>query len=400
MKWALFGVLAAATSVNAQPGCTNAPAPAPAPAPNNKAPYIKVMLVKNDLANLEKSVTKAFTDAAAQWSDVIVSDLPNIRMPQGANLQQQCGEGAEIAPGTVISNMVIFARVTNIDGPGKVLGQARPCLFSDVNGNTMPRAGVMTFDSADVANQIANGKFEATVLHEMGHIIGIGSGKWRERVAGKDTTNPTYSGALAVNGIKGFNAIGGKGVRVPVEGDGGPGTALAHWDETTFKNELMTGFLSGQTQPLSAMTVNSLIDLGYQVNKNAAETFTIPVATATGRLLEEEHEREHERMLAEGGWEEPTWPDISKEAAMLGEDGVYMAKTSQVEAEIQASVEASESSAIVSSTGSSTGAIVGAAAGGALAMLAVVAVAANYRAKKPEAVAPGTLQSKYFEGQL
>jgi hypothetical protein len=194
------------------------------------------------------------------------------------------------------------------------------------------------------------------------------------------TTNPAYAGALAVNGIKGFNAIGGKGVRVPVEGDGGPGTALAHWHETTFKNELMTGFLSGQAQPLSAMTVNSLIDLGYQVNKNSAETFTMPDATAPGRLLDEEHEHEHERVLAEGGWEEPTWPDISKEAAFLGEDGVYVAKTSQVEAEIQASIQAS--SATDSYAGSSTGAIVGAAAGGALAMLAVVAVAANYRAVK------------------
>jgi hypothetical protein len=395
MKWTLFGALVAATSVNAQPGCTNAPAPAPAP--NNRASYIKVNLVKNDLGNLATAVNKAFTEAAAKWSEIITSDLPNIRMPQGADLQQQCGEGARIEAGTVVQNMIIFARVTTIDGPGKVLGQARPCLFSDVNGNTMPRAGVMTFDAADVANQIQNGKFESTVLHEMGHIIGIGSGKWRERVAGKDTTTPSYSGPLAVNGIKGFNAIGGKGVRVPVEGDGGPGTALAHWDETTFKNELMTGFLSGQTQPISAMTVNSLIDLGYQVNKNAAETFAMPVATpANGRLLDEEHEHEHERMLAEGGWEQPTWPDISKEAAMLGEDGVYFAKTSQVEAEIQASVESSESSA----TGSSTGAIVGAAAGGALAMLAVVAVAANYRAKKSEAVAPGTMQSKYLEGQL
>jgi hypothetical protein len=400
MKWTIFGALVAATSVNAQPGCTNAPAPAPAP--NNKVPYIKVNLVKNEVGNaIERAVNKAFTDAAAKWSEIIVSDLPNIRMPQGADLQQQCGEGARIEAGTVVQNMIIFARVQTIDGPGKVLGSARPCLFSDVNGNTMPRAGVMTFDAADVANQIANGRFESTVLHEMGHIIGIGSGKWRERVAGKDTATPTYSGPLAVNGIKGFNAIGGKGVRVPVENDGGPGTALSHWDETAFKNELMTGFLSGQTQPISALTVNSLIDLGYQVNKNSAETFTMPVANAgNGRLLDEEHEHEHERMLAEGGWEEPTWPDISKEAAMLGEDGVYIAKTSQVEAEIQASVASSESGATGSSTGSSTGAIVGAAAGGALAMLAVVAVAANFRSKKSDAVAPGTMQSKYLEGQL
>jgi hypothetical protein len=392
MKWALFGVLAAATSVNAQPGCTNAPA-------LPKGPYIKVNFVKNDLPNQRQRIQKAFNDAAAKWSSMIVTDLPDIKNPDGEDLQAICGQGAVIPAGTDIQNMVIFANVANIDGAGKLLAQARSCLLgNDVAGKVLPRVGVMTFDSADVAKLIADGKFDSAVLHEMGHILGIGNQQWRGRVTGQNTNNPAYTGAQAVNGIRGFNNIGGEGVRVPVEGDGGPGTALTHWDETTFGNELMTGFLSGQTQPLSAMTLGSLIDLGYQVNRNRAETFTMP---GVGRLLDEEDEHEHERMLAEGGWEEVTWPDMSKGAAFLGEDGVISSvKASQDEAEILAAIQAETqaTSATDSSAGSSTGAIVGAAAGGALAMLAVVAVAANYRAKKTEAVTP--MHGKYLEGQL
>jgi hypothetical protein len=43
-----------------------------------------------------------------------------------------------------------------------------------------------------------------------------------------------------------------------------------------FGNELMTGFLSGTTQPLSRMTVASLADLGYKVDFSAADPFALP----------------------------------------------------------------------------------------------------------------------------
>jgi hypothetical protein len=91
--------------------------------------------------------------------------------------------------------------------------------------------------------------------------------------------------------------------------------------------------------------------------------------------------------------ENPTWPDISKEATMLGENGLYVAATSNVEAELAAQ-DAAQSQ-------SSTPVIVGAAAaaGGALAMLAVVAVVANMRSKNSDAIARSTMSNKYLEGQ-
>ena len=45
---------------------------------------------------------------------------------------------------------------------------------------------------------------------------------------------------------------------------GGSGTAGGHWRETTFKTELMTGFLnSGVKNPLSRLSVGTLQDMGY-----------------------------------------------------------------------------------------------------------------------------------------
>ena len=65
-------------------------------------------------------------------------------------------------------------------------------------------------------------------------------------------------------------------MRVPVENTGGPGTAGGHWRETVFRNELMSGFIAAPGNPMSAVTVGSLQDLGYTVDPDAAEPFTLP----------------------------------------------------------------------------------------------------------------------------
>jgi hypothetical protein len=90
------------------------------------------------------------------------------------------------------------------------------------------------------------------------------------------TTVPKFTG---VSANLEFGLLGGIG-NAPAENGGGAGTKCAHWDEETFDNELMTGFLGGTSSstvnPISRMTVGSLKDLGYQVNKNPANPYSIP----------------------------------------------------------------------------------------------------------------------------
>ena len=99
----------------------------------------------------------------------------------------------------------------------------------------------------------------------------------RNLVINPSTADAAYTGA---SGIAGCQAIGGRitcASTVPVEGtQGGDGTINSHWRETTFANELMTGFLNSGTNPLSVMSIRSLEDLGYTVNASAADSFTIP----------------------------------------------------------------------------------------------------------------------------
>jgi hypothetical protein len=113
----------------------------------------------------------------------------------------------------------------------------------------------------------------------MGHVLGIGT-LWSQLGLLADPslsggTDPHFTGPLAITAFN--NAGGGSyaGQKVPVEDTGGQGTADAHWRESVFDTELMTGFVGVGTNPLSAITVQSLDDQGYTVNPGAADPFDL-----------------------------------------------------------------------------------------------------------------------------
>lgn len=228
----------------------------------------------------------AFENAAARWSTVITGDLPNETGNFPAN---DCGENTP-ALKIDIDDLVIFAAVTDIDGSGAILGQATPCYIRDAAPQTSI-LGFMQFDAADVADLEAANQLGAVILHEMGHVLGIGT-LWDFNGLLQDPS-PTAGAVLDTwfsgsNGIAGFDLIGGStytgGKKVPVENTGGGGTANSHWRESVLKNELMTGYLnSGGTNPLSQLTARSLIDLGYVINTSAADAFSLTLSLRADR---------------------------------------------------------------------------------------------------------------------
>jgi hypothetical protein len=225
------------------------------------------------LHTMTAPVTAAFTAAATRWQSIITAGVPSqqVTLSPGDCLDDEPG-----LPPTMVDDLLITVDVVPIDGAGGVLGQAGPCIVSSTDSLT--RAGVMQFDSADVTNMLADGTFTSVVLHEMGHILGIGT-LWdynRTLLAGAGGSNPRYSGP---RGVAEWSALGGTGP-VPVENTGGSGTADSHWRESTFFNELMTGWISAGSNPLSAMTIASLGDLGYHVDRSKADPYTWPLAGA------------------------------------------------------------------------------------------------------------------------
>ncbi|GHF33146.1 hypothetical protein HNQ07_000305 [Deinococcus metalli] len=218
------------------------------------------------------SVVNAMTAAAKRWQGLVTQGLPNATVNIAANT---CGSNAAYS-GT-IDDLLVFTGSKNIDGPGGILAQSGPCSVRTASGLTL--YSTLIFDSSDLAQ--FGSQLTDIATHELGHSLGIGSLWSRFRlVSGANSNNPVYTGA---NGVREYRAAGGTLSSVPVENQGGSGTKGAHWRETTFNTELMTGYLnSGVKNPLSRISVGSLQDMGYAVNYAGADAYSVPLA-AQGR---------------------------------------------------------------------------------------------------------------------
>lgn len=223
---------------------------------------------------------RTFDAAVSAWQSAIGNDLrPAMMSKEELN---QCGGrhfDVHAESDRVIDDLLIYTQIVEIDGPGAILGLAGPCFIRAENG--LPIAGIMAFDIADADALEEGGAFAGTVLHEMAHVLGFGS-LWQylglladPASAGND--DPHFVGAAA---LAAFDSIGGAsytgGAKVPVENLGGDGTRDGHWRESVFGTELMTGWINGGDDPLSAVSIVSLEDLGYEgVDISGADDFRL-----------------------------------------------------------------------------------------------------------------------------
>ncbi len=240
------------------------------------------------LTSVTTTQRAAFENAAARWSAVIVGDLEDFQIAR-SQLPNGCANSSDATPISV-DDTIIFASVQPIDGQGGILAQAAPCIGHDLGGIAV---GVMSFDSDDLAFLESNNVLEGTILHEMGHVIGIGSlwsmnGLVMSPSIGSAGANTRFTGDAAAQAYVDLGGTGFTGT-VPVENNGVQGSADAHWRESIFRNELMSPSINGMEPnlPMSAVTVASLKDLGaYEVNDLAADEFMFPMAlTAEGPPL-------------------------------------------------------------------------------------------------------------------
>ena len=117
----------------------------------------------------------------------------------------------------------------------------------------------MEFDSADAQDFYNIGLWDDIVLHEMLHSVGVGTIWDRLNLIGENEAGETI--------FLGDLATATHGDDILIETDGGPGTAYGHWDEATYDNELLTGYIDSDNV-LAEFTVASLGDLGYEIDLN------------------------------------------------------------------------------------------------------------------------------------
>lgn len=255
--------------------------------------HIDVRFLNPGMTDDEKAL---FTNAAARISAIITGHLPEMKL-NNLDVSGACGFPGLPTLNETIQDLVIYASIESIDGVGKILAESGPCVTRAASSGGLTSIGLMIFDAADIASMGQRGILQDVITHEMLHIVGIGT-LWSDKqlVAATGTPSVAYYGA---QGRQGCTDDGGLSVcanAVPVENNGVPGTADAHWRESTFSNELMTGYVNLNGMPLSAITVGSLADLGYVVNPLAADAYKVP-SGALGNLIPTQPSEPWERRI-------------------------------------------------------------------------------------------------------
>lgn len=186
-----------------------------------------------------------------------------------------------------VDDLSITVNATAIDGVGGTLGSGGP---DTVRGSSpeVTITGTMNFDTADISTLEGDGRLYGVILHEMGHVLGIGTLWGAQSLVTTTADGPQYTGA---NAVAQYNEIFGTNFSsLPAEDSGGGGTALAHPEEGDnprtnggipapgLDNELMTGFAepAGVPTPLSTISIGFLDDLGYTVDYSEADPYSGP----------------------------------------------------------------------------------------------------------------------------
>lgn len=231
------------------------------------------------VGEIPASIRPHLDAAVAEWEEAITGNLPPVAIPSDFFGSSFCGGYGDLLNGTSIDDILIAVRIEAIDGPGGVLGRAGPCgIRSDTQ---LPFAGSVVLDSEDLFRLGDSETIGFIISHEIGHVLGFGT-LWQEMelIEGVGGPDPRFVGAEAVEA---FAEIGGSDT-VPVETQGGEGTRDSHWRQSVFGDERMTGFSASPDtpQPLSIVTLASFLDLGYDVDLSAADSFSLSAALVLG----------------------------------------------------------------------------------------------------------------------
>ncbi len=222
------------------------------------------LVFTDDFSEDEKDVLRL---VARRWMSVISTDLPDYTFAEGWS--GQCGDQSFTIPaGERIDDLRIYMTTFDVDDSPNAVGWGSPRLVREQNH--LPVLGCMGFD-LERANLLITG------LHEIGHVLGFGT-TWNDLgfYQNPPEGNEHFNGPLAISA---FDDAGGRnyqGAKVPLADP-------AHWSGDVFGHgELMLPWGGGA---LSAITIQSLADLGYGVDVTQADPYMLHQHGAAGKAV-------------------------------------------------------------------------------------------------------------------
>ena len=225
----------------------------------------------------------AVEQAAQQWEQILTTGLPDVDFSRISG-SQTCGGGNL---NDVVDDLRVFVRVQSIDGPRGTLAAADACYSRTTSG--LPIAGYVRLDADDFQGLSADA-MRVIAAHEIGHSLGFSNRYFQRMSLMRNPSLPPQSGItfdtpdthfVGEAAVTAFDMAGGAPYtdgKVPIENIMGRGSGDSHWRESVLDDELMTPRHDGDEDPLSAITIGALADMGYHVDMSQAESYTLPSA--------------------------------------------------------------------------------------------------------------------------
>ena len=221
---------------------------------------------------------------ADRWARIVHgSDLENIEWEPGT---VSCGDLEYNFQNDVLDDLFVMVAVQDFDGGDGAGVRTMICGYRD--SSKLPLIGAIKLDPGNRSEE----EVDDLILHAFGHMLGFSPAwKWQDLLRDSSKENPgADTHFVGANAIAAFVASGGagyQGPKVPVENDPTQGTVDGHWRESVFGTELMTSVLQAGRDALSAITIQSLADIGYTIDVEAADTYTLPAANASSSAAEQ-----------------------------------------------------------------------------------------------------------------
>ena len=199
------------------------------------------------------------------------------------------GCGAELGPDELSEPELVAIEI--VSGDKQIQGRGR-----DLHEPVVVRAVVRP---SFIARLDSESRFREWMTHVTGHGLGFGifwgsllHNPIDEAGVGADTHFPDAATVAAFDAAGGGEWTGGS--KVPVEN--AAENRDVHWRGDVFGHEIMSSWytmaMPGDGPPLSAITVQSVAALGYQVDVNMADPYELPKADRAA---------DEDRRLPDGG---------------------------------------------------------------------------------------------------
>ena len=221
------------------------------------------------------------TQVAERYESMIGLGSSDLSLSSAAEV---CAPGMPELASEPVDDIKVYVMIGPLDGAGNAVAMSGACYVRPgANGWAgMPALGAIVLDEADVAQLESDGVLEAVVTREMARALGFGSFAWNAHGFLQNPSLPeepdadTHMNAPLV--VAAFNAAGGEGyagAKVPLENGAMEGISDVYWRASVFGDEVMTPYVTGDSQPLSRITLEALYEVGYELDVTMADPFTL-----------------------------------------------------------------------------------------------------------------------------